>query len=240
MLKMKKYLSFGGGVNSVAMHIMLLSQSDDFEAIFVNHGADYPETYEYFNMFQDWLDKRGYQKITVLKPKGGNLYEYCWDHKMVPAIYPRWCTKRFKLDAIMAYVEKPCFMLIGIDASESKRVKISIENGIENRWPLIENDIDREGCKAIIEKAGLPLPMKSGCYICPFQRPEQWKQLRRNHPCLFKKAVDLEQRNMEYRREMGKPAMTLSPRKKTLPVLVGENQQPLFEIDEYPPCQCGL
>lgn len=49
---MKKYLSFGGGVNSVAMMLMLLDQKDDFEAIFVDHGTDWPETYEYFEMFQ--------------------------------------------------------------------------------------------------------------------------------------------------------------------------------------------
>ncbi|HEX9972317.1 MAG TPA: phosphoadenosine phosphosulfate reductase family protein [bacterium] len=65
---MKKYLSFGGGVNSVAMMLMLLDQKDEFEAIFVDHGTDWPETYEYFEMLQGWMKDHRHSQITVLKP----------------------------------------------------------------------------------------------------------------------------------------------------------------------------
>ncbi|RLC23031.1 MAG: hypothetical protein DRH93_08360 [Deltaproteobacteria bacterium] len=56
---MKNYLSFGGGVNSVAMMLLLLDQKAEFEAIFVDHETDWPETYEYFDMFQKWLKDHG-------------------------------------------------------------------------------------------------------------------------------------------------------------------------------------
>jgi len=39
---MKKYLSYGGGVDSTAMMLMLLDQGEEFEAIFVDHETDYP------------------------------------------------------------------------------------------------------------------------------------------------------------------------------------------------------
>ncbi len=246
---MKKYLSFGGGVNSVAMMLMLLDQKDDFEAIFVDHGTDWPETYEYFEMFQGWLKKNGHKEITILKPahsKDDNgkpfetLYDYAFFRKMVPSFMRRWCTVEFKIKAIHRYIEKPCFMLIGIDTDESKRAKISISKGIENRFPLLENEISRDGCKKIIIDHGLPVPMKSGCYICPFQKVEQWKELRRKHPDLFCKASTLEKRNIEYRKGQGKKPMTLSGSGKFLESIVDEHQMNLFEQDDYPPCQCGL
>ena len=81
--------------------------------------------------------------------------------------------------------------------------------------------------------------MKSGCYICPFQRIRQWVELRHKHPDLFCKAEQMEDRNMEHRRSKGKKAMTLN-RRKRLKSVVEEDQINLFEQDNYPPCQCGL
>ena len=66
---MKNYLSFGGGVNSVAMYLYLMDQGMEpgdpdkgFEAVFVDHGTDWPETYEYVDMFKEKYP------LTVLKP----------------------------------------------------------------------------------------------------------------------------------------------------------------------------
>jgi 3'-phosphoadenosine 5'-phosphosulfate sulfotransferase (PAPS reductase)/FAD synthetase len=241
---MKNYLSFGGGVNSVAMQIILLKEGWDFESIFVNHGTDWPETYEYFDIFQRWLKTNGHRTITVLKPNVqgySDLYNYYLFRKNVPSIMRRDCTDKFKLRPIYRYIERPCFQLIGIDAGESHRAKIATRKGVENRWPLIEYEIDRAGCKKIITDAGLPVPMKSGCYICPFQRVSQWKELRRKHPCLFMQAVNLEKLNIYYRKKAGKKPFTLRNNKQTLQTILNETQQNLFpEIDDYPPCECGL
>ena len=114
-----------------------------------------------------------------------------------------------------------------------------MKKGIENRWPLIERDIDRANCKKIIIRHGLPLPQKSGCFICPFQRKAQWIELRRIRPELFCKAEQLEKRNMEYRKSKGKTPLYLSASKKPLRVIVNEAQGVLWE-ELKPPCQCGL
>ena len=236
------------GVNSVAMHLLLLDQRDDFEAIFVDHGTDWPETYEYLEMFQGWLKDHGHKKITVLKPavtikKIGktfnNLYDYFWHYKTPPS-FRRFCTDRFKVTPIHKYIKKPCFMLIGIDWGEVKRVKISNNKGIENRYPLVEYEIDRDGCKKIIKDHGLPIPMRSGCYICLFQKRSQWVELRKIHPDLFCKAEKLECRVNKYRKDRGKTSICISASNKKLKSLVDENQMALFEQDNYPPCQCGL
>ena len=240
---MKHYLSFGGGVNSVALHLLMIQEKFDFEAVFVNHGTDWPETYEYFEIFQDYLKTNGHRPVTVLFPNVqgyDNLYDYALRKRIIPFIYPRWCTSDFKVKVVNKYIEKPCFMHLGIAAEESKRAKIGTHKGIENRWLLLEYDIDRDGCKKLIEKAGLPVPIKSGCFICPFQRPSQFRELRMKHPDLFCKASLLEEVKNDRRKEEGKSKFSLHPSGKTLESLVDENQTQLFEIDEYPPCQCML
>lgn len=164
---------------------------------------------------------------------------------MVPSTMARWCTRMFKVVPVNTYVEKPCFMHLGIDAGEGKRARLNVEDGIENRWLLIEYDIDRDGCKGLIEKAGLEVPPKSGCWFCPYQRVAQWRRLRRKHTDLFCKAQKLEERNMEYRTRKGKNPFTLRNNGKPLRSLVSEAAEaqkalPGMEDLEYPPCQCGL
>ena len=245
---MNKYLSFGGGVNSVALHLYLIDRGEKFESVFVHHDTDWPETYTYVAGFQWWLKLNGYRPITILRPKMfrqgryfNSLIEYCEIQRMVPHFSVRWCTSQFKVKPMHDYIKKPATVFLGIDADEAKRAKIRVQAGVEDRWPLLEADIGREGCKQIIRAHGLPVPPKSGCYICPFMRLGQWKRLRREEPCLFRRVVDLEAKNIEYRKERGKNPMYLyQNRKATLPNVVDEKQRQIFEQDEYPPCQCGL
>ena len=248
---MKNYLSFGGGVNSVALHLYLLNEGWDFESVFVNHGTDWPETYEYLDMFQGWLKKNGHKPVTVLIPEYsrkkdaatiyGNLYDYAYLYEMVPSFMRRWCSRLFKVDTVNGYVERPCFMLLGFDAGEANRAEYSCEKGIENRFPLLEAEMSRNDCKEYIKLKGLPVPQKSGCFICPYQSVYQWKELRYRHPDLFCKAEQLEKRNMEYRKRKGKTPLFLNQYPKaTLRSVVDEDQIKIFKQDEYPPCHCML
>lgn len=241
---MKHYLSFGAGVNSVALYLLMVEQGYDFEAVFSDTGCEWPETYHYLAMFQWWTKANGLRGVTILKPTvQGNqtLIEHCEKYLMVPSFMNRWCTDKFKRRALQKYQKKPAFIHIGFAFDEAHRARISNQDGFENRYLLIEHEITRAGCIEIIRNAGLPIPRKSGCYICPFQRVGQWQELRRYHPDLFCRASNLEKANIEYRKSKGKKPLFLSQSPKApLSEIVNERQQVLFTEDEYPPCLCGL
>lgn len=75
--------------------------------------------------------------------------------------------------------------LIGFEAGEEARLKradAKAHSGKANKtdakryayeMPLMEWGITREMAVEIIRDAGLPVPPKSACYFCPFQRPEE-------------------------------------------------------------------
>jgi len=243
---MKNYLSFGGGVNSVALYLLMQDLAMVFEAVFIDHGADYPETYEYVDYFISTGRPVTVLKSGVVRKKQGrtydSLFEYCWQMEMVPSRMARWCTKDFKVIPINRYIERPCFMHLGIDAGEAKRAKMNSEKGVESRWLLIEHDIDRDGCTKLIANAGLKIPPKSGCWFCPFQRISQWRHLRRNYPDLFCQAQKLEARNMAAQVRKGKHPFTLRGHGRTLDRIINDKQLALpgQEEIEFPPCQCGL
>jgi hypothetical protein len=77
-------------------------------------------------------------------------------------------------------------MLLGISADEAHRQPERIR-------PLVERGIDRRQCTQIILEAGLPVPRKSGCWLCPFQKLSQWRELYIRHPDLFERAARLEE-----------------------------------------------
>lgn len=246
---MKNYLSFGGGVNSVAMYLYLMDQgmtpgdSDNgFEAVFVDHGTDWPETYIYADMFIG----KGYP-ITIIKPQVGtvegkifdNLYDYYRFKRVFPFRQNGACTGRFKVETLQRYQESPAFVFIGYALDESHRAKLSSEKGFEYRYPLIENEINREMCKQIIRDHGLRVPRKSGCFVCPYQSVREYKELRRVHPDLFCKAEQLENGYIQRRKSEGKPPLYML-KNNTIRTLIDENQLSLFTEDEYPPCECML
>lgn len=223
------------------MMILLQNKGVKFESVFVDHGGDYPETYEYVDM----LIKKGYP-ITVIKgeQKGRNkegvmlnLTEYCKEYRIMPSRQQRWCTDKFKIKPMYAYFKRPCTVFIGFHAGEYQRARPSRDDEITNEFPLIENNIDQAGCVKIIMEAGLLVPMKSGCFYCPFQRIGQFGSLRDKRPELYCITKGIEDNFNERRKEQGKTEYYL---KGDMPLdkLVKEDQKELFDGFRLP-CQCG-
>lgn len=235
----KNYLSFGGGVNSVALMLWLIEHDIEFESVFADHGGDYPETYEYVDM----LLAKGYV-ITVLKPRYNirgeerDLYGEYHEYMMCPG-HHRWCTSRYKVNPIKNYVSKPCFLFLGIAAEEAHRAKRNkeYEFGIVRDYPLIDHNINRQGCVEIIKRHGLPVPPKSGCFFCPFQKASEIRELYHRCDDLFDKALELEKRNIEYNKAKGKKQSGyLHISNRPLEVVAMTDQIELF--DDMWPCAC--
>lgn len=241
---MKRYLSYGGGINSTALMLLLIDEEIDFESVFVDHSTDYPETYEYVSM----LINKGYP-ITVIKPSFqgfDSLYEYCVDSKMTPVRMMRWCTQHFKIEPLMEYCDKPRIEYVGIDADEPHRARPSNDSKINKQFPLVDKGIGRDKCIEIIKSHGLPVPPKSGCYICPFQRRSQWVELSKRNDGLWCKALAIEDISTNRQIEKGinvnyatkLPLRSLVMPKDARGRLNRLDQPDIF--DEYKSCQCGL
>jgi len=188
---MKKYLSFGGGISSTALLLLLNERREEFETIFVNHGGDYPETYEYV----DYLRKQGFEITEIIPDVEGcsTIVEYCKKWRIKPLRQVRWCTVKFKVEPVKKYIKKPAIMYVGFEKGEEKRAThIWFDPDVEYKYPLIEMGFDRKKCIEIIQSAGLKIPPKSGCFFCPFKRPGEIRELYLKHPDLYQIAKQIE------------------------------------------------
>lgn len=205
-----KYLSFGGGVNSVALYTLLMQQGmepgRDFEACFIDPGAEDPRTYEYI----EWMQRNNYPTTIIPgRVDGLSIYEWYWEHEVFPFRQTRMCTDRFKIRPFAAYLEhvtQPYCKLLGIDYGERTRTWTIRPSGKEVlEYPLVDQQIDRSGCIEIIRATGWPVPVKSGCYICAFQTWANWERLSVEFPDLFERAAQLEDRANDRYVRNGKP-----------------------------------
>jgi len=238
-------LSYGGGVNSTALIILLVNAGWKGDVVFSDTGCEWPDTYCFMDFFEtDWLKPRGLE-IVRLKgmpwqryKNGMPLVDYCELMSVIPMAAVRWCTQRWKVEPLHRWADGRDYM-IGISAEEARRQPGAIR-------PLVDMGIDRDECVEIIQAEGLSVPRKSGCYICPFQRNSQWRELWERYPELFNRTVRLEA--SVQRKTEGRTRATLDPSEKyTLRQrrTAYEQEQTLPGMDmeslrDYQPCVCGL
>jgi len=194
-------LSLGAGVNSTALlHVLIDNKMPLDEVIFADTGAEKPETYAYLEKWiTPYLAEKGVP-YTVVRAKE-TLQDRCWRGHTIPDRRYRWSTRDYKIRPIYRHLKPhaPVVCYLGICSDEPDRVKGELRvKWLTRKWPLIEQGISRAGCGKIITDHGWPVPVKSGCFFCPFTKLEDWRWLWKEHPDLYKYAVDLEQNGSKY------------------------------------------
>lgn len=63
---------------------------------------------------------------------------------------------------------------------------------VNYQYPIQDWGYDRPQLRAIIERAGLPVPGKSACFFCPAAKLEEVLDLKLKHPALYARAVKIE------------------------------------------------
>jgi hypothetical protein len=257
-----KVISYGGGVQSTAMVVLAaqgkLPHGPYSAALFSNVGEDseHPATLEYVrNVAIPWAQERGFTIHELSRTMRGGETRTLWEDLMrdsrtinIPvrmangAPGNRNCTATYKMKVVGKWLKEhgaskdsKATVAIGISTDEIMRVSNKKASEWETPvYPLIDLGLDRSRCMRVIEEAGLPVPPKSSCFFCPFHRPQQWSEMRRDEPELFEKAAQLEDILNERREKLGKDHVYLTRFAKPLRDAIGEadTMLPIFGPDQ--------
>ena len=205
-------VAYGAGTNSTAMLIEMQKRNIIPDLIlFADTGGGRPETYQYLELFNEWLSSRDMPQIITVKKVDIHgeimtLERNCLEQKMLPSLAYGFksCSQKFKIapqdkhvnhfiPAIEAWKkDEKVIKAIGYDADEERRAKIPSDKKYDYWYPLIEWDIGREECEKTIADVGLPQPGKSSCFFCPSMKKREIFELRDKHPDLLQRALDIE------------------------------------------------
>jgi len=235
-------LSFGAGVQTTALLVLCAEGAWPLRpdaVVFADTGDEKEATYRYLSEVAEPYAHGYGMEIVTLGPEwrapqySPDLETYSLGRHMVPGTFTRWCTARYKVDPLARYRKrvlgatkaKPVEAWIGISLDEARRAKDSIDPTEIKRYPLIELGLSRQDCAAVIERAGLPVPPKSGCWFCPFMRRGQWQQLKREQPELFARALAMERNAKPH--AGGRPRYL--PLFGSLEAVASQNEMPGFD-----------
>lgn len=212
-----RLLSLGAGVQSSTIALMIVhGEIEPVSAgIFANTQCEPSYVYRWLNYLksiltfpiykvsrgnlgEDFLNALGSEKGRCGQPpffvrnpanrdEGGMLW--------------RQCTSEYKLDVIRRKVrelmknsgEKKVDQLIGISTDEAHRMKDSRVKYITNVYPLIDLRMSRQHCLDWLRDHGYPIPEKSACVFCPYRSNANWREMKRQYPEEFVKAVTYDQ-----------------------------------------------
>jgi 3'-phosphoadenosine 5'-phosphosulfate sulfotransferase (PAPS reductase)/FAD synthetase len=221
------WCSYGGGVQTFAMLLLIkegrIQAPDGF--IHADTGAEMPRTLEHIEtVVKPLCEEMGIPFVTVMKDNG--IYEGYMNKARVPTVGSRKCTGDYKVKPIHKYYREmlaykhlslgkgvaSVVQYIGISTDEPNREqKVKDQNPKWCRmvYPLLDLKLSRQDCIELIEKSGYPNPHKSGCYFCPFQNLASWADLKRIHPELMKKSIELEENMRKNHPDGGNDSRTL-------------------------------
>lgn len=219
--KMKNIISLGAGIQSTALVIMSVKGIIESDyAIFADTGAEKLETYQYLSSVLLPYTQANNYKIVILgydseyNTKKLPLDDWYRKKERIPYRINRSCTDNWKKQPIRRYLKKyepeGANIIIGFSYDEIHRMRDSDKEKYPNLYPLIDMKITRSGLEKYFEEWNLPTPVKSGCYMCPFNKKTDWIQLRQNYPNLMRKAIDMENIAEIKRNEEGKQFYTLA------------------------------
>ena len=215
-------VNYGGGTNSTALLIECVKRGVGVDlVVFADTGSEMPHTYAYLPVVSEWLAGRGLPPIDVVRwvRKDGRfipLHEWCEEHETVPsrAFGMAGCTSKWKQQPIDKWLRshhhvhaeheqgRTVERWIGYDADEPQRADRMVEKNPHPSWwtwhaPLVEWGMGREECVASIVEAGLPLPGKSACWMCPSNRKSEILELKKSHPEHLARALRMERAAIE-------------------------------------------
>lgn len=207
-----KVVAYGGGTNSTALLLGMFENGIKPDLIlFADTGGEKPHTYQHVKWMDAWCIANGFPPILTVtkrgkKTLGENLEQNCLRCEMLPSIAYGFksCSQKYKIQPQDMYVNNlpsakkiwkdggKIKKYIGYDADESRRAKNYQDEKYEFVYPLIEWNMGREECVAIIKKHGIPLPGKSACFFCPSSKKKEILELRSKYPELMDRALKME------------------------------------------------
>lgn len=211
-------ISLSGGKDSSYLLLQMIERGMPIDAVLsADTGMEFPEMYGHLEKLDDLLYReRGIHITTLRHPKGFEWLMFDEPKQKPktlenrarlgippcgngwPGIRVRWCTGQLKTHLISKEVnrlkrDKNALHYVGIAADEAWRCK-------GEQYPLADWGVtEAEALRGCYDRGfdfgGLyEIYHRASCWCCPFQRIDELRKLRKHHPELWDKLIELDRR----------------------------------------------
>ena len=214
-------VALSGGKDSTCTLLLMIEKGMPIDAVLrADTGVEFPEMEGHIAKLDDLLYRERGIHITTLRHPHGFEWLMLEEPKQKPSclerrarmgvppygngwpgVKVRWCTGQLKTHLMDKEVnrlkkEKNAVHCIGIAADEAHRCK----DDPHKRYPLVEWGITEAQALQICYDRGFDfgglyeIYHRASCWLCPFQRIGELRQLRHHHPELWARLLDMDNR----------------------------------------------
>ena len=231
-----------GAASAVAIKIgladkYLIDQFDEVIIAYCHIKEEHEDNQRFLNECQEWFGK----DITILghEKYGNSIYNVFEKNYMrTPAGSP--CTRALKKQVRTKFQRDTDVQVFGFTLEEKARAERFEQQNptLQLEIILIDNNITKENCLAMIENAGIELPVMyklgyehNNCVGCVKGGMGYWNKIRKDFPVEFKRMADFEKR---------KGYTVLKEPKTGKPLYLADLDPNRGRMSDEPKIECGI
>lgn len=196
MIATRNIVRFSCGIPSAVTAKLAIAEygADNVEIVRSDTRSEHPDNERFMADCEVWFGK----KVTVL---ASDEYENIWDvyrrERFITSHRGAPCTGLMKREPFYGYARPDDVLLFGYtadakDALRAARLKAASPETV--RFPLIERGLMRSDCMAMVERAGIGIPVmyllgfnNNNCLGCPKGGMGYWNMVRIHLPLYFER-----------------------------------------------------
>lgn len=183
-----------GATSAVATKLTLTKfNHSNIIIAYCDTGSEHPDNKRFIADCENWFN----HKIIRLKSdKYADIWQVFDRTRYLVGVAGARCTTELKKLVRRKFEQLDDVQVWGFDNSERKRITRFKENNpeINISTPLIDNDLSKENCLAIIDRAGIEIPTmyklgynNNNCIGCVKGQQGYWNKIRKDFPDVFYK-----------------------------------------------------
>jgi hypothetical protein len=187
-----------GAASAVTTKLVLGEQPEEVEIVYTDPGNEHSDNKRFINDCEQWFD----HSVTVLR---NAKYSDCWqvweETKFLVSPVGARCTTEMKKKLRQRFQRHDDVQVFGYTAEEEHRATRFREQNpeVNLRTPLIERGLTKSDCLAMLDRAGIELPVmyrlgyqNNNCIGCVKGGMGYWNKIRRDFPEVFDRMAKLE------------------------------------------------
>ena len=196
MIATRNIVRFSCGIPSAVTAKLAIAEygADNVEIVRSDTRSEHPDNERFMADCEVWFGK----KVTVL---ASDEYENIWDvyrrERFITSHRGAPCTGLMKREPFYGYARPDDVLLFGYtaDAKDALRAaRLKAGSPVTVRFPLIERGLMRSDCMAMVERAGIGIPVmyllgfnNNNCLGCPKGGMGYWNMVRIHLPLYFER-----------------------------------------------------
>lgn len=188
-----------GAASAVATKLAIAESKTPVEIVYCHIKEEHPDNLRFMKDCEKWFG----QPITIIQNEkyNGSIYEVFEKSKYIVGVSGAPCTRLLKKEVRKKFEMIDDIQVFGYTSEEQDRVDRFIDaNNDVNLWSiLIDKNLTKQDCLAILERANIELPamyklgyQNNNCIGCVKGGLGYWNKIRNDFPVQFEKMAKLE------------------------------------------------